>query len=227
MNQRHGISDPNSAHSSDYPRIDWAISIALTKSITERVATVTQSTSNETRVELLRPTLPPAFQEGERVRIKHWDKGNIYCWVGEVLKVIGRESQNMTISIEGEGVTLGRRKSFRLRTNIPFSFIVTQAAQKGIVSQEACDSMIRNISEGGIAFDTSLSLKVGDELKVDVCFPDLPPMSAEGWIVRSEKVKRDGKYLYSVALEFLELKPEQREQIQQCMFASTLVSGQV
>ena len=79
-----------------------------------------------------------------------------------------------------EGMTLGRRKSFRLRTEIPFSFIVTQAAQKGIVSQKACDSMIRNISEGGIAFDTNLSLKVGDELKVDVCLPGPTQMSAEG-----------------------------------------------
>jgi c-di-GMP-binding flagellar brake protein YcgR len=227
MNRKHGMSEPNLAHSSNYPRIDWAISIALIKSITERVATVTQSTSNETWVELSRPTLPPVFKEGERVRIKHWDKGSIYYWVGEVRKVIGPESQNMAISIDGEGVTLGRRKSFRLRTEIPFSFIVTQAAQKGIVSQEPCDSMIRNISEGGIAFDTNLSLKVGDELKVDVCLPGPTQMSTEGWIVRSEEVKPDGKCLYSVALEFLELKPEQREQIQQCMSASTLVSRQV
>lgn len=221
------MSKPSSAHSSNYPRIDWAISITLIKSITERVATITQSTSNETWVELLRPTLPPVFKVGERVRIKHWDKGSIYYWVGEVLKVVGRESQDMAILVDGEGVTLGRRRSFRLRTKTPFSFIVTQAAQKGIVLQEACDSMIRNISEGGIAFNTSLSLKVGDELKVDVCLPGLTPMSAEGWIVRSEKVKPDGKCLYSVALEFLELQPEQREQIQQCMSVSTLVSGQV
>jgi len=211
------MNEPSLAPSSNYPKIDWAISISLLKSIDERVATVTQTSSDETWVELSRPKSPPVFENGERIRIKHCVEESICYWAGEVLKVVGRENQYMAISIEGEGVTLCRRKSLRLSSEIPLSFIVSQAKQKELVSEKALDSMIRNISVGGIAFETDLALEVGDELKVNVSLPRLVQVSAEGWVVRSEKVKLDGRCLNSIALEFLGLEPEQQRQIQQCM----------
>ncbi len=211
------MSEPSLAPSSNYPKIDWAISIALFESIAERVATVTQTSSDETWVELSRPKSPPVFKDGERVRIKRWDEGSIYYWAGEVLKIVGSANQNMAISIKGEGVTLCRRKSLRLSSEIPLSFIVSQAKQKELVSEKALDSKIQNISVGGIAFETDLALEVGDELKVNVSLPRLAQVSAEGWVVRSEKVKHDGRCLNSIALEFLGLEPEQQRQIQQCM----------
>lgn len=211
------MSEPSLAPSSNYPQIDWAISIAIMDSIAERVATVTQTSSDETWVELSRPKSPPVFKNGERIRIKHCDEESICYWAGAVLKVVGRENQNMAISIEGEGVTLCRRKSLRLRSDIPLSFIVSQATQKELVSEKALDSMIQNISMGGIAFETDLALDVGDELKVNVSLPRLAQVSAEGWVVRSEKVKHDGRCLNSIALEFLGLEPEQQRQIQQFM----------
>jgi c-di-GMP-binding flagellar brake protein YcgR len=211
------MSEPSLAPSSIYPEIDWAISISLMKSIDERVATVTQTSSDETWVELSRPTSSPIFENGERIRIKHCDEESIYYWAGAVLKVVGRENQNMAISIEGEGVTLCRRKSLRLSSEIPLSFIVSQAKQKELVSEKALDLKIQNISVGGIAFETDLALEVGDELKVNVSLPRLAQVSAEGWVVRSEKVKHDGRWLNSIALEFLGLDPQKQKQIQQCM----------
>lgn len=211
------MSEPSLAPSSNSPQIDWAISIALMESIAERVATVTQTSSDETWVELSRTKSPPVFKSGERIRIKRWDEGSIYYWAGEVLKIVGSANQNMAISIKGEGVTLCRRNSLRLSSEIPLSFIVSQAKQKELVSEKAFDSMIRNISVGGIAFETDLALEVGDELKVNVSLPRLVQVSAEGWVVRSEKVKLDGRCLNSIALEFLGLEPEQQRQIQQCM----------
>lgn len=211
------MSEPSLAPSSIYPEIDWAISISLMKSIDERVATVTQTSSDETWVELSRPKSSPGFKNGERVRIKRWDEGSIYYWAGEVLKIVGSANQNMAISIKGEGVTLCRRKSLRLSSEIPLSFIVSQAKQKELVSEKALDSKIQNISVGGIAFETDLALEVGDELKVNVSLPRLAQVSAEGWVVRSEKVKHDGRCLNSIALEFLGLEPEQERQIQQFM----------
>ncbi len=202
--------------SEDYPKIDWAISISVMKSIAERVATVTQTSSDETWVELSTPKFPPVFKDGERIRIKRWDEKSTYYWAAKVLKVVGSENQNMAISIEGEGVTVCRRKSLRLRSELPLSFIVRQAKQKELVSEKVLDSMIQNISVGGIAFETDLALEVGDELKVNVSLPQLAQMSAEGWVVRSEKVKH-GRCLNSIALEFLGLEPEQQRQIQQCM----------
>jgi c-di-GMP-binding flagellar brake protein YcgR len=187
------------------------------KSIDERVATVTQTSSDETWVELSRPTSSPIFENGERIRIKHCDEESIHYWAGAVLKVVGRENQNMAISIEGEGVTLCRRKSLRLSSEIPLSFIVSQAKQKELVSEKALDLKIQNISVGGIAFETDLALEVGDELKVNVSLPRLAQVSAEGWVVRSEKVQHDGGCLNSIALEFLGLDPEKQKQIQQCM----------
>ena len=215
------MSEPSLAPSSNspknYPNIDWAISISLMKSIDERVATVTQTSSDETWVELSRPQFPPIFENGERIRIKHCAEESICYWSGEVLKLVGRENQNMAISIEGEGVTLCRRKSLRLSSEIPLSFIVSQAKQKDLVSEKALDSKIQNISVGGIAFETDLALEVGDELKVNVSLPRLAQVSADGWVVRSEKVKHDGGCLNSIALEFLGLEPEKQKQIQQCI----------
>ncbi len=211
------MSEPSLAPSSNCPKVDWAISISLMKSIDERVATVTQTSSDETWVELSRPKSPPVFENGERIRIKHCDEESIFYWAGEVLKVVGRENQNMAISIEGEGVTLCRRKSLRLSSEIPLSFIVSQAKQKELVSEKVLDSMIQNISLGGIAFETDLALEVGDELEVNVSLPRLGQVSAEGWVVRSEKVKHDETCLNSIALEFLGLEPEKQKQIQQCM----------
>ncbi len=211
------MSEPSLAPSINFPKIDWAISIALIESIAERVATVTQTSSDETWVELSRPKSSPVFKNGERVRIKRWDEGSIYYWAGEVLKIVGSANQNMAISIKGEGVTLCRRKSLRLSSEIPLSFIVSQAKQKELVSEKALDSKIQNISVGGIAFETDLALEVGDELKVNVSLPRLAQVSAEGWVVRSEKVEHDGRCLNSIALEFLGLDPEKQKQIQQCM----------
>ncbi len=211
------MSEPSLAPSINFPKIDWAISIALIESIAERVATVTQTSSDETWVELSRPKSSPVFKNGERVRIKRWDEGSIYYWAGEVLKIVGSANQNMAISIKGEGVTLCRRKSLRLSSETPLSFIVSQAKQKELVSEKALDSKIQNISVGGIAFETDLALEVGDELKVNVSLPRLAQVSADGWVVRSEKVKHDGRCLNSIALEFLGLDPEKQKQIQQCM----------
>jgi len=209
--------------SEDYPKIDSAISISVVKSIAERVATVRQTYSFATWVELSRPNFPRVFKDGERIRIKHWDEERTYYWAGKVLKVVGRENQSMAISIEGEGMTLCRRKSLRLRSELPLSFIVRQAKQKELVSEKVLDSIIQNISVGGIAFDTDLALEVGDELKISVSLPRLAQMSAKGWVVRSEKVKH-GRCLNSIALEFLELEPKVQRQIQQCMPSSTLLS---
>ncbi len=204
------MSEPSLALSSESLKIHWAISIVLMQSFAERVAIVTQTSSDETWVELSKPKSPPVFKNGERIRIKHWDEGSVSYWAGAVLKVVGSKNQNMAISIDGEGMTLSRRKSLRLHSEIPLSFIVSQAKEKDLVSEKAFDSKIQNISEGGIAFETDLALKVGDELKVNFSLPRLAQVSAAGWVVRAEKVKHDGRYLNSIALEFLGLELEKQ-----------------
>ena len=215
------MSEPSSARPNYYLGVQWPISIALIKSIAERLATVMKTASDETWVQLSRPTLPLIFKKGEQVRIKHWEEESIYYWGGEVLKIVGPENQNIAISISGEGMTLGRRKYSRFCSGIPFSYRVLKAAPGGLVPEKVnYRNKILNISVGGIAFETYLPLIVGDELQVKLDLSASEQVNAAGWVVRSEPVKRQGKDSHSVALEFLGLAPEEQKQIQRFLASS-------
>ncbi|MDA2926000.1 PilZ domain-containing protein [Acidobacteria bacterium AH-259-G07] len=193
-------------------QVGWAVSISPLKSSAERVATVTKTSPDETWLKLLRP-LPLLFRKGELVGIKHWDEGAIYYWGGDVLKVSGSCNQNVAISKSGPGVKLWQRKYSRLCSEIPFSFRVISSTPGRLVSGKVVYSnKTQNISAGGIAFETELPLKVGDELQLNLKLLGSQQMSTGAWVVRSEKVEREERCLNSVALEFLGLKPGERAQ---------------
>ncbi len=105
-----------------------AVSLPL-KSSDELAATVTQISPAEICLEFPRPGSQPPFQKGQPVRIKYWEERVVYCWDAEVLKISGPGNQQVAVSIQGVGVTLQRRKSPRMRLQIPFSFTVICAAE--------------------------------------------------------------------------------------------------
>ena len=193
--------------------VESAVAISLLKSIAERVAIVTEVTPDEIWLKLRRPTLPLPFEKGQPVRIKQCSEGNIYYWNAEVLSVSGSEKQNVAISLRDEGMTLQRRKYFRLRSEIPLSYTVIQASESQLLPEKVLNLKTQNISEGGLAFETDLPLKVGDELQVNLDLPSSQHVSAAGWVVRTEQIEEKGKYVHSIGLEFLELKPEVRTQL--------------
>ena len=195
-----------------YPEVGRAIAITNITSLVERIATVENISSKETWLKLSRPK-PMLFKTRDRVRMKHWNEGNIYYWGEEVLSVTSRKG--MAISRRTKKATIGRRKSFRLRSEIPLSLTVLNAVESQL-SEKVFTSKTQNISEGGLAFETELPLTVGDELQVSLSLTSSQQVSTGAWVVRS---KLGNRGVHSIGVEFLELKRSVQPQIQQFLEA--------
>ena len=197
-----------------YPQIGERVSLALMKSISERVATVTAISSDETLLELTRPTLPLPFKQGESVWMKHCcDAQDILYRGGVVNNVSGPQDQTVAFSDSGYWVRLERRKHSRLALDIPITFRVVSALSSNVSTETVFSNSIQNMGVGGLAFETDAPLETGDELQIafDVAWPQ--ELSVSGWIIRSEQIQAGEKCLNSVALEFLGLKTRERNLI--------------
>ena len=200
----------------------WTVSVSRLTSIAERVARVVKSSPGETWLKLSRHDTPSPFETGEPVRIKHWDEPVISYWEGKVGKLAG-DNQTVTISNQGQGITLGRRRYSRLSLGIPTSFQVMHTSSDVIETHTIYSDRIRNMSAGGLAFDTSLALEVGDELEVELDLHHLQSVRVGGWIVRSKPI--EGNSRYSIALEFLGLGQEEQEKLLKFLDHYQLGSG--
>ncbi len=182
-----------------YPQIGLAISIHV-KSKGEIPAMVTQGSPDKVCLELARPTSQDLFQEGERVRIKYWDEEAIlYFWEAEILMASKR---SVVAKLLGGGVTVQRRQSYRVRTKVYLACTVIDAAERYLVGKEfSCKT--KDISVGGLAFETHLPLGVGDRLAVRIHFSRSNQIDVVGWIVRATPIERHGEVINSVALQFL------------------------
>ena len=120
-------------------------------------------------------------------------------------KVSGQDKRTATFSLTGVGVTIHRRKSARVSVSIPFSFMIFDADQAGIIGDRLLEATTQDISVSGLSFTSDLPLKVGDQLKLSIQLPT-QPVDAIGWVVRSES----GEGETVVAVEFLQ--PEEHQQ---------------
>ncbi len=190
---------PSTSSPGAYPQAGLAVSIHV-KSKGEIPAAVTQSSPDEVCLELARPTSQDRFQEGEEVRIKYWDEGAIaYFWEAEILKASKR---NIVAALLGQGVTVQRRQSYRVRTQVRLACTVIDAAERYLFGEEfSCKT--KDISVGGLAFETHLPLDAGDRLAVRIHFSLSNQIDVVGWIVRATPIERHGEVIYSLALQFL------------------------
>ena len=182
---------------------------------------ITKISSQRFDLELTRSTAGLPFQEGEAIRIKYTEDGVLYCWDGRVEKVSGQEKRSATFSLTGVGVTIHKRKSARVKVSIPFSFMIFDAAQAGIIGDKLLQATTKNISVSGLSFMSDLSLKVGDQLQLSIQLPT-QPVDAIGWVVRSES----GEGTTEVAVEFLQPEEEQQKRLLEFLAAASEKSGQ-
>jgi len=192
-----------------YPRTGSVISIHV-KSKGEIPATVTQSSPNEVCLELARPTSQDLFQEGEGVRIKYWDeRAIVYFWEAKIIEVTKR---NVVAKLLGGGVTVQRRQSYRVRTQIRLACTVIEATDRYLIGEEfKCKT--KDISVGGLAFETHLPLDGGDRLAVNIHFSSIHQIDVVGWIVRATPIERHGEVINSVALQFLHCEAEHQDHL--------------
>ena len=209
------VSDQPAESPGQYPKTGLALSIQG-ESKEALAATVVEGTPDEIWLELARPISPLPFRKGERVRLRYWDEGSIaYYWDAKVIKIIGDASQHVALGARSEGVTVQRRRSYRIHAQIPLFFTVIDAADSQLIGEHCADCKTQNISAGGLAFETHLPLKVGDKLAVQVRFHRSRQIDVVGWILRSEPVEREGECLNSVAFEFLQCEPQDQNQLLQ------------
>jgi len=198
--------EPSTNSPGAYPRTGSAISIHV-KSKGEIPATVTQSSPNEVCLELARPTSQDLFQEGSQVRIKYWDeRAIVYFWEAKIIEVTKR---NVVAKLLGGGVTVQRRQSYRVRTQIRLACTVIEATDRYLIGEEfKCKT--KDISVGGLAFETYLPLDEGDRLAVNIHFSSIHQIDVVGWIVRATPIERQGEVINSVALQFLHCEAEEQ-----------------
>ena len=191
--------EPSTNSPGAYPRTGSAISIHV-KSKGEIPAMVTQSSPDEVCLELTRPVWPLPFREGSQVRIKYWNEEAIaYFWEAEILKASKR---SVVAKLLDGGITVQRRLSYRVHTQIRLACTVIDAAERNLVGEEfSCKT--KDISVGGLAFETHLPLDTGDRLAVRIHFSRRNQMDVVGWILRATPFERNGGVINSVALQFL------------------------
>ena len=199
--------------------LDQGLKIGLSVSIQgssqeEFAASIATSCADEIWLELSRPRLELPFQKGERVRIKYWNEGAIvYCWDADIIQIAGAGHQHVAIAMRGKGVTIQRRRYCRVEYALPFSFSVIDAAEAGLIGEKFAKAKTQNISVAGLRFETSLGLKAGDKLEMNLRLPASQSVKAVGWVVRTEAVQNNGQPIYSVALQFLQLHEEDQIQL--------------
>ncbi len=192
-----------------YPRTGSAISIHV-KSKGEVPAMVTHSSPNEVCLELARPVWPLPFRKGSQVRIKYWDEGTIaYFWEAKILKASKR---SVVAKLRGGGITVQRRKSYRVRTQIRLACTVIDAAERNLVGEEfKCKT--KDISVGGLAFETRLPLDTGDRLAMRIHFSATNKIDVVGWILRATPIERNGHVINSVAVQFLQCEAQDQNHL--------------
>jgi hypothetical protein len=149
------------------------------------------------------------YQNGEQVWVQYREKGTIYCWNAEVVKVSGPDNRSVTLSIASDGMILQQRQAPRIRVPVPFSFVVTGASEPSLMNQKFHDCKVRDISVGGLRFETQLPLKVGDRLALELQLSSSQRLRAFGSVVRSKKIEYHGKCLNTVGIQFLRLDSEE------------------
>jgi hypothetical protein len=92
----------------------------------------------------------PAFTQGDKIQINYWDEGaTIYSSVASVLEIDGANPKRLGLSVSEE-VQIQRRKSYRARARVPFSFTVIEAAASDLVGDRIMKSLTENITTGGL-----------------------------------------------------------------------------
>ena len=174
-------------------------------------ASVTKVSLDEIRLNLEEQPEHTPFGIGERVKLEYWVEGAMYSSDAQVLEILS--AQDIRIALSGSESAY-RRKLSRVPLKIPFVYsTLTDTGEDSNVSQEVVKAQTDDISVGGLKFSASFPLTKGERLQLGLRFSPSQTVETDAVVVRSETSKRGEKDLYSVGVEFLELKSQEKELI--------------
>ena len=203
------FAEVTTAGSQHHLFLEKTVSLSLvSESACPLAATVTKITSEQVWLELLGALPTQAFSKGDQVQIKYWDEETAYYFDAEIQTVSGPCARQMTISSPREEISVQRRKAQRVCYPISFSFTVIDSADTQLIGQTVSEAETENVSIGGLAFHTPLSLKLKDRLEISFHLSPSEQVKAVGWVVRYQPLRQAGTRLNLVALEFLHLGAE-------------------
>ena len=106
----------------------------LARSPPELPAQVVTNSPDEAWLRLTRPQPLTPFNRDERVRITYWDEeAAIYYWDGKINKFVGPDHRHISVMIPSPGVTLQRRRAFRVTLPMPLHFNVIDGSKTELV----------------------------------------------------------------------------------------------
>ncbi len=147
--------------------------------------------------------LPPStvtFQEGETIPFHNLEDGMAYGGETQIIQ-ISPDRQNMAITVPETLSALQRRASLRLQMEIPLSF----ALVGGEEGAEPLQGKTHNLSIGGLRFDSSVPLEVGNQLQITLDLTSSLQVSAGVMVITAEQIESNGDVLTTVGTQFVEL----------------------
>ncbi|MDA2923438.1 PilZ domain-containing protein [Acidobacteria bacterium AH-259-L09] len=203
----------------DSLKIGLALSIESTKEGSQKkqlAASIFKIFKDEIWLKLSKSSAEPVFEEGEGVRVQYGDEEGVYVADVEIIKVPS-ENQHVAISMPKEVNMLQRRAAPRVRFEIPISFSIVGTAEG---EGEVFKSRTRDISTGGLRFETSAQLEAGEKVKISLLLPPSEKISVAAKVMSSEHVTRENKVLTSVGAQFIELQLDDQIKILQFLIDS-------
>ena len=163
-------------------------------------AMVTRLSPEQIYIRLVRPSPKQPLQEGECIKVKCWNVEQAFYFESKILKMIDIGNEELAISRPREGVALQRRKAYRVHEPIPLAFTVIEANENNLVG-EGVSTKVTSLTVGGLAFETSLPLKDGDKLDMNL---RLPPSQVVNVVASVLRVSQN-EDLFSVSVKFFQL----------------------
>ena len=187
-------------------------------------ALILSVTLQDVRLELIQATPHLPFAVGDEVRVKYWDEEEIlYCWSARITTVTG--TRGVSLCLQDQGVTLQRRKMCRMEVPLPFGLTVIEAAERRLAGTTLRNLSTRNISPGGLRFETDCPLKPGDKLEILLRLGPGKIVKTSGWVVRSDPAPQESAALCSIAVEFIYLHQEEQRQLTDFLINSNTSEG--
>ena len=197
---------------SDSPlRMGKAVSISHAGgSQEEAVGVIVKNTPKGIGLSFFGLTSPLSLNQDDSVRVKFWNAGEICFWEGEVLETFGPEDRSVLVS-RPQAVKVERRRFQRYSLEIPLTFTVIYQGERRVVARKVFNAKTKTLSAGAAEFETGVSLELDDLLDLKLYLVPSQQISTIGAVTRSLKETP----VNSVVLQFLGLKPEDQDRIQE------------